>query len=64
MEFDNWPYMIPICLQTCPMSFSTLEVSSVRASVWLDRIVLVMDSNFAARLSSICPPDSSISSDT
>ena len=64
MELESCPYMIPIWRQTCPMSFSTLEVSSVKAVVWLERMVLVMVSNLAARLSSICPPDSSISSET
>ncbi len=41
-----------------------LEVRFVRASVWLERMVRVMDSNLDARLSSIFPPDSWISSET
>ena len=101
IEFESCPYIIPICLHTCPISFSTwqwcvtvkleeslpsqifglglglwqfpiswfflkvtLEVRVLRASVWLERIVLVIVSNLAARLSSIWPPDNSISSDT
>ena len=64
IELESWPYMMPICLQTWPMSFSTLLVRVFRASVWLERMVRVMVSNLAARLSSISPPESSMSSET
>ena len=64
IELESWPYMMPICLQTCPMSFSTLLVRVLRASVWLERMVRVIVSNLAARLSSISPPESSMSSET
>merc|ERR1712088_412685 len=46
--------MMPICLHTCPISFSTFMVRLVSAWVWFERIVLVIADVINFPILSLC----------